>query len=212
MTSLPNILTISRMVLVAPFVGAFYLPDAEAAALVTFSIFVLAAVTDFFDGWLARRLSVTSQFGRVFDPIADKLLVAAALIMLTLRTSDAEWAIFSIPYGPLTIPVIAILCRELLISGLREGMAGRFTLPVNHLGKWKTACQMIAIGLLLGGPALATFANPEWINLEDGEMMPMIYVIIFAGQILIWTAAVLSWLSAAIYLLAVSRQLWLPEE
>ncbi len=108
--------------------------------------------------------------------------------------------------------MIAILCRELLISGLREGMAGRLTLPVNHLGKWKTTCQMIAIGLLLGGPALATFTNPEWINLEDREMMPMIYVIIFAGPISIWTAAVLSWLSAAIYLLAVSRQLWLPEE
>ena len=97
MTYLPNLLTISRMVLVAPFVGMFYLPNAKAAALATLGIFILAAVTDFFDGWLARRFGVASQFGRIFDPIADKLLVAAALIMLTLRTSDAELTIFSIP-------------------------------------------------------------------------------------------------------------------
>ncbi len=212
MTYLPNLLTISRMVLVAPFVGMFYLPNAKAAALATLGIFILAAVTDFFDGWLARRLGVASQFGRIFDPIADKLLVAAALIMLTLRTSDAELTIFSIPYGPLTIPVIAILCRELLISGLREGLAGRFTLPVNHLGKWKTACQMIAIALLLSGLTLASFADPDWSRGEGNGMELLIFVLVFAGQILIWIAAVISWLSAAIYIRAVYRQLWPPKE
>lgn len=212
MTYLPNFLTISRMVLVAPFVGLFYLPDAQAAALATFGIFILAAVTDFFDGWLARRLGVASQFGRIFDPIADKLLVTAALIMLALRNIDAELTIISIPYGPLTIPVIAILCRELLISGLREGLAGKFTLPVNRLGKLKTACQMIAVALLLGGPALASFSDPEWSNGEGKGIALVTFVLVIIGQILIWAAAVLSWLSAAIYIHSVSRQLRLPEE
>ena len=211
MTNTPNLLTIGRMVLVAPFVGLFYLPDAEAAAWSTFGIFAFAAITDFLDGWLARRLGVTSKFGRIFDPIADKLIVAAALIMLALRFSDASSTIFTIPYGPITIPVIAMLCRELLISGIREGLAGQLTLPVNRLGKLKTATQMVAISLLLGGPALTTLGNPEWSGGEGKGLVILTFIFAIAGQILIWVAAVLSWLSAAIYIHAISRQLRQPE-
>ena len=179
MTNLPNILTIGRMALVPPFIGLFYLPG-EAAAWATFGIFVLAALSDFFDGWLARRLGQTSEFGRIFDPIADKFIVAAALIMQTVH------------YEAPVIPVAAILCRELLISGLREGLAGRIELPVSRLGKWKTATQMAAIALLLVAPAFASLAAPL------GQ----------AGEAALWLGAVLSWLSAGLYLRAAARR-WL---
>jgi cardiolipin synthase len=165
-------------VLVAPFVGLFYLPDAAAAAWATFAIFVLAAVTDFFDGWLARRLGVTSEFGRIFDPIADKLLVAAALIMLTAEGRAAA------------IAVALILVREMLISGIREGLAGRLALPVSWVGKWKTTAQMAAIGLLLIAPALVSLTEP----------------LALAGDAALWLAAALSWLSALLYLRGLARQ------
>lgn len=177
MTNLPNILTIGRMALVPPFIGLFFLP-AEAAAWATFAIFVAAAVSDFFDGWLARRLDQASEFGRIFDPIADKLIVAAALIMLA--ASDR---------APV-IAVAAILCREMLITGIREGLAGRIELPVSRLAKWKTAAQMAAIALLLVAPALVSLAAPL------GQ----------AGEAALWLAVLLSWLSAGAYLRAVSEQ------
>jgi cardiolipin synthase len=177
MTRLPNILTLGRIALVPPFIGLFYLPP-EAAAWATFAVFALAAVSDFLDGWLARRLNQTSEFGRVFDPIADKLIVAAALIMLAVM------------HGAPVIPVVAILCRELLISGLREGLAGRLALPVSALGKWKTVSQMAAIALLLIAPAFASFAAPLG----------------HAGEAALWLAALLSWLSAGLYLRAAARQ------
>ena len=177
MTNLPNLLTLGRIVLIAPFAGLFFVPGMSAVWAV-FALFVFAAVSDFFDGWLARRLNQTSDFGRVFDPIADKLLVAAALIMLVAFDRAA------------VIPVVAILCRELLISGLREGLAGHIELPVSRLGKWKTATQMTAIALLLVAPALASVSQP----------------LAQAGEAALWLAAVLSWLSAGVYLRAVSRQ------
>ena len=209
MTHLPNILTISRMALVAPFVGLYYLPDENAAAWATFGLFVLAAVTDFFDGQLARRMNRTSEFGRIFDPIADKLIVAAALVMLVVRSGHEDSVFLAMPYG-LVIPVVAILCRELLISGLREGLAGRFSLPVSRLGKWKTASQMAAIVMILFAPALASFSDPEWSKGEGKGLVFLIFFFVIAGQILLWISAVLCWLSASVYLRAVARQ-WKAE-
>jgi cardiolipin synthase len=177
MTNLPNILTLSRIALVPPFIGLFYVPG-EAAAWITFGLFTLAAVTDFFDGWLARRLNQISEFGRILDPIADKLIVAAALVMLAVQ------------YDAPVIPVVAILCRELLIAGLREGLAGRLTLPVSRLGKWKTVSQMTAIALLLIAPAFSALSAPLGL----------------AGEALLWLAAVLTWLSAVFYIRAVAQQ------
>lgn len=177
MTNLPNLLTVGRIALIAPFVGLFYVPG-EIALWAVFALFIAAAVSDFFDGWLARRLSQTSEFGRIFDPIADKLIVAAALIMLVSSERAA------------VLPVIAILCRELLISGVREGLAGRAALPVSRLGKSKTAAQMVAIALLLVAPGLASLAAP----LQQ------------AGDAALWLAALLSWLSAGLYLRAVLHQ------
>ncbi len=177
MTKLPNLLTVGRIAVIPPFVGLFYV-SGEAAVWAVFGLFIVAAVSDFFDGWLARRLNQTSEFGRIFDPIADKLIVAAALIMLVASERAA------------VIPVVAILCRELLISGVREGLAGRTGLPVSRLGKWKTAAQMVAIALLLVAPGLAALAAP----LQQ------------AGDAALWLAALLSWLSAGLYLRAVLRQ------
>lgn len=141
--NLPNALTVARIAAVPVLIAAFYLP-APAAHWVAMAVFVAASVTDWVDGWLARRWEQQSDFGKVLDPIADKLLVAAALFML------AAFDRLSIPS---IVAAIAILGREILVSGLREFLAGRASLPVTTLAKWKTAVQMAAIAVLLVGPA-----------------------------------------------------------
>lgn len=146
--TLPNLLTFGRILLVPAMVGAFFL-DGYAANWTALGIFIVAAVTDFFDGYLARAMHSWSEVGRMLDPIADKLLVAAALIMLVYVNAKA---------GDLTIPSllasIVILCREILVSGLREYLAGlSVSVPVSRLAKWKTAVQMTAIGFLIAGEA-----------------------------------------------------------
>ncbi len=141
---LPNFLTLSRIVAIPLMIGLFFLPD-PWGNWATLGVFVYAGVTDFLDGYLARALNQQSAFGRMFDPIADKLLVAAVLLMLVgvERLSGIH-----------VLPAAVILCREILVSGLREVLAeARVGLPVSLLAKWKTALQMIALGLLLAGPA-----------------------------------------------------------
>ena len=141
--NLPNALTVARIAAVPLLIAVFYLP-APAANWAALAVFVLASMTDWVDGWLARRWEQQSDFGKVLDPIADKLLVAAALFML---------AAFDRLSLPSIVAAIAILGREILISGLREFLAGRASLPVTALAKWKTGVQMTAIGFLLVGPA-----------------------------------------------------------
>ena len=141
--TLPNALTIARIAAVPVLIAVFYLP-APAAQWAAFAVFAAASITDWLDGYLARRWNQGSDFGKVLDPIADKLLVAAALFML---------AAFDRLSVPSIVAAIAILGREILVSGLREFLAGRATLPVTLLAKWKTAVQMIAIALLLLGTA-----------------------------------------------------------
>jgi cardiolipin synthase len=103
--------------------------------------------------------------------------------------------------------VAAILCRELLITGLRVGLAGRFSLPVSRLGKWKTASQMVAIALMLFAPTLLSFSDPEW-SAGEGEGLAYLFTfLLLAGEILLWLAAILSWLSAGLYIRAGWRQL-----
>ncbi|MCW5773898.1 MAG: CDP-diacylglycerol--glycerol-3-phosphate 3-phosphatidyltransferase [Rhodospirillaceae bacterium] len=143
MTNLPNILTFGRIAAVPLLIAVFYLP-APAANWAALAVFAAASITDFVDGWLARRWQVESDLGKVLDPIADKLLVAAALFML------AAFDRLSIPS---IVAAIAILGREILVSGLREFLAGRATLPVTLLAKWKTTVQMVALAVLLLGPA-----------------------------------------------------------
>ena len=139
-TNLPNLLTLSRIAVIPLIVAAFYLP-APASGWTTFGLFAYAAVTDYFDGMLARRRQQTSDFGRFLDPIADKLLVAAVLLMMIATGTLA---------GATVIAAMLILLREILVSGLREFLAGkRIDIPVSRLAKWKTAVQLVAMSLLL---------------------------------------------------------------
>ena len=138
--NLPNMQTWSRIIAIPLVVACFWL-DRGWAQWLSMILFVIAAVTDWFDGYFARRYHQISRFGRFLDPIADKLLVAAALVMLvdsgTLRDLNV-------------LAALIILAREILVSGLREFLAElRVGLPVSQLAKWKTGAQMVAIAALL---------------------------------------------------------------
>lgn len=168
----PNVVTLGRIAAVPPLVGSFYLTGPDGVWL-GFALFALAALSDFLDGWLARRLDRHSALGRVLDPIADKLVVAAALVMLgAFERAPA-------------VAVAAILCREFLVSGLREALAGGAILAVRPLARWKTAAQMSAISLLLAAPAVAAPAGAA---------------LAVAGEAVLWLAVALTWASAAAYL------------
>jgi cardiolipin synthase len=148
----PNLLTISRIAAIPALVAAFYIPG-NIGMLATCAIFVLAAVTDYLDGYLARSWSIQSQLGRMLDPIADKLLVGAAILMLV-----------HFDRAPI-LPALVILCREILVSGLREFLAEvQVGLPVSRLAKWKTGVQMTAIGFLLAGSAAPWWAFAEQVG------------------------------------------------
>jgi cardiolipin synthase len=142
--SLPNLLTYGRLAAV-PVVAGLILWGGDAARWTALALFIGAAVTDFFDGYLARRWAQQSALGRMLDPIADKVLVAVVLLVLAAdRTIDGAhlWA------------GIIILSREVLVSGLREFLAElRVSVPVTKVAKWKTTVQLVAIGFLIAGPA-----------------------------------------------------------
>ncbi len=139
-TTLPNLLTLSRIAVIPAFIAAFYL-SAPLSNWVTFAIFVAAGVTDFFDGYLARNLNQVSKFGRFLDPIADKLIVATAILMLVAFDRITGWAVLA---------ALVILCREILVSGLREFLATvKVSVPVSRLAKWKTGVQIVALCFLL---------------------------------------------------------------
>ena len=139
---IPNILTIGRIIIVPFFVLAFYLPGLYGD-LTAFILFVIASFTDFLDGMLARMLGEESKLGELLDPIADKIIVATALILLVMDGTIVHYEV---------IAAIIILTREILISGLREFLAkGKIKLPVSNLAKLKTFLQMVAISLLLTG-------------------------------------------------------------
>ncbi|MGB0922220.1 MAG: CDP-diacylglycerol--glycerol-3-phosphate 3-phosphatidyltransferase [Alphaproteobacteria bacterium] len=143
-TTIPNLLTIGRIVAVPGIVAAFYL-EAPLANWLALGLFAAASITDFFDGWLARKMNAQTKLGQLLDPIADKLLVSAALLVLV-------WV--GHINGLSVIAAVIILCREILVSGLREFLAGaQVSVPVTQLAKWKTTVQMFALGFLLAGPA-----------------------------------------------------------
>ncbi len=175
----PNLLTLGRVALVPFFVAAFWLPE-PALSWAAFGLFAFAGATDWFDGWLARRSGQVTDFGRFLDPVADKILVAAALLMLaaTDRLSDAG-----------VIAALIILVRELAVSGLREFLAGTAAVPVSRLAKWKTAVQFIAIAVLLIAGAVPGL-----------PLSP-------AGAALLWLAALLSVVTGAAYLRAGLRRM-----
>lgn len=167
-TSLPNVLTYARIAAVPALVACLLFIEGDTGRWAAFWLFVVAAITDWLDGYLARRLAQQSTLGRMLDPIADKLIVGAALIMLVHdRTIDglSIWA------------AIVILCREILVSGLREFLAElNVKVHVTALAKWKTAVQMVALAFLIAGPA-------------GDQILPGTST---AGITLLWLAAVLT--------------------
>ncbi len=153
--TLPNILTFSRIIAI-PVLVYFIFLESTFGNWVAFGVYTFASITDFFDGYLARAWSQQSSLGRFLDPIADKLLVCAILILLA-------------GFGPLNgihiLPSVVILSREITVSGLREFLAEiRVSVPVTNLAKWKTALQMFALGfLVIGevGPTFGPFTSTE---------------------------------------------------
>ncbi len=165
---LPNLLTYGRVAAVPIVVGCLFAPDQWGMRMLALAVFIVAGITDFFDGYLARAWSQQSALGRMLDPIADKLLVAACLLMLVADKTIAGWSIWA---------AIVILCREILVSGLREFLAElRVSIPVTKVAKWKTTLQLVAIGFLVAGPA--------------GEVILPGTVSI--GLVLLWVAALLT--------------------
>ena len=168
---IPNILTIGRIILVPFFVLAFYLPGFYGD-LTAFAIFVIASFTDFIDGMLARMLGEESKLGELLDPIADKIIVATALILLVMDGTIRHYEV---------VAAIIILTREILISGLREFLAkGQIKLPVSNLAKLKTFLQMFAISLLLTGET-----GNKILNFQDYNAQTI-------GIILLWLSAFLT--------------------
>ena len=168
---IPNILTIGRIIIVPFFVLSFYLPgfygDLTACVL-----FVIASFTDFLDGMLARMMGQESKLGELLDPIADKIIVATALILLVMSGTIKHYEV---------IAAIIILTREILISGLREFLArGQIKLPVTNLAKLKTFLQMVAIALLLTGET-----GNKILNFQDYNAQTI-------GIILLWLSAFLT--------------------
>ncbi|MBV4490793.1 CDP-diacylglycerol--glycerol-3-phosphate 3-phosphatidyltransferase [Pseudomonas oryzicola] len=147
--NIPNLLTVLRVLLIPIFILLFYMPY-HWSYLVASSVFAVAAATDWLDGYLARRLQQSTPFGAFLDPVADKLMVAVALVLL-VQTHANFW---------LTLPAAVIIGREIVVSALREWMAelgARAQVAVSNLGKWKTAAQMLALVILLANPPAVTF-------------------------------------------------------
>ncbi|MHC5230804.1 CDP-diacylglycerol--glycerol-3-phosphate 3-phosphatidyltransferase [Brucella sp. LJL56] len=170
--SLPNILTYGRIIAVPLVVLCFFvegrLESSDFARWTALGLFAIASITDFFDGYLARIWKQTSTIGRMLDPIADKLLVSAILLLLAADGTIAGWTLWA---------AIIILCREILVSGLREYLAElKVSVPVSRLAKWKTTAQMIALAFLLAGPA-------------GDKVMPYVTEI---GIALLWVSALLT--------------------
>src|SRR4029078_1510434 len=144
-TSLPNILTYGRIVAVPVLAGVLFCGPSDTARWLAFAIFVMACLTDWLDGYLARIWAQQSNLGRMLDPIANKLLVGATLLMLASAGTLGGWTILAAQL---------IVAREILVSGLREFLAElNVKVHVTQLAKWKTTMQMIALGILVAGPA-----------------------------------------------------------
>lgn len=144
---LPNFLTLARIALVPLFVAAFFLP-LPMGRWIALALFLIAAITDYADGIIARARNAESRLGQMLDPIADKLLVASALMML-VYTSEIK--------GLVLVPALIILAREILVSGMREFLATiAVHVPVTGIAKFKTTVQVIALSVLIGAPAVET--------------------------------------------------------
>jgi cardiolipin synthase len=170
--SIPNLLTMGRIAAIPVVVGCVYFQSILDGPLwlrwVALAVFIGAAITDWLDGYYARIWDQQSAFGRMLDPIADKLLVASCLLMLAADNSIHGWTLWA---------AVVILCREILVSGLREYLAAlRVSVPVTKLAKWKTTVQLVAIGFLIAG--------------EAGEQLIPATTLI--GIVLLWISAIVT--------------------
>ena len=190
LTDLPNLLTLSRIATVPVLVVLATLgtPGGDLASCL---VFCLAAITDYFDGRLARQRRQLSDLGRLLDPIADKLLVGAALMVLAGQERLGPAGLY---------PAIVIMLREILVSGLREYLAGlRIGLPVTRLAKWKTGAQMAALGFLLAGDSGAGFLHLSALHVT------------MIGAALLWVAALLTLVTGWDYLVSGLRHAQAPK-
>ena len=175
LTSLPNILTLSRIFAVPILVWLLWYPGWEFGYLLAFALYCLMGITDYFDGYLARAQGTVSKLGVFLDPIADKIMVAAVIVMLIATRDIAGWNV---------IAGIIILIREIAVSGLREFLADlRVSMPVTKLAKWKTTFQLVALGALILAGAFHAVA---WIKL--------------VGIVSLWAAAALTLITGWDYL------------
>lgn len=179
--TIPNLLTLARILAIVPLV-AFIDAGWWIAAFV---LFVAAAATDWLDGWLARRWNQQSDLGRMLDPIADKLIVAAVLVALIPESGGHQY--------PLSILAILVVLRELLVSGMREYLGTKaIVIHVSALAKWKTALQLVSIGLLLVAGMLGHWGG---LFVVSGQVEQ-------AGMILLFVSTILAWVTAWSYLRA----------
>lgn len=181
MYNIANILTFSRIALIPVIAGLLLsFPHSETARFIAFVLYSICGITDFLDGWIARKYNLHSNLGRMLDPIADKLLIAVVLLILT-ELHDIN--------GINVIPAAIILCRELLVSGLREFLGNaRISIPVTTLAKWKTTLQIFALGFFVIGNASYWISPipPEYSN--------------YIGLFCLWCAAILTVYTGYIYL------------
>lgn len=174
MPNIANILTMSRIASIPLIAGMLFFED-DIIRWITLALYVVACITDFFDGYIARRMHQVSALGRFLDPIADKLVVAAILMAMTATRQISGWVV---------LPAMIILCREIMVSGLREYLAElKVGVPVSMLAKWKTTVQMVALGVLIVGGS-----GPDWFPTQ------------MIGEGLLWIAAGLTLVTGYDYL------------
>ena len=187
--SLPNLLTLSRIVAILPILVLMFWREHAWAAWWALGIYTFACVTDYLDGWLARRNGEESPIGVFLDPIADKLLVGALLLMMAGTDRLTVWALPA---------AIVILLREILVSGLREFLAGlrQVKLPVSHLAKWKTTTQMVALGILIVGKH-GPYFDQAWLDI---------------GAVGLWVAAIITLITGWDYMVVGLKHMLEPQE
>jgi cardiolipin synthase (CMP-forming) len=189
MLTLPNILTLSRIVTVPVLVTFLWWPNWQLGYGLAFAVYCLMGITDYFDGYVARAQGAVSKLGMFLDPIADKIMIAAVILVLTAQ---------GVLTGPFVgdmhvIAGLVILIREIAVSGLREFLGGlRISVPVSKLAKWKTTFQMISLGALILGKAL-----PGWTVVVQGHSGNLPHTV---GLVTLWGAAVLTLVTGWDYL------------
>ena len=177
LNALPNWMTIMRIAITPLIAVLIWIDEPPYGYQLALALYTIASVTDYIDGYMARRLKVESPLGEMLDPIADKLLVAAVLLALA-NVTNSGWLFL--------VPALIILIREFMISGLREFLAKQnLSAPVTRLAKWKTTAQILALGFLMGAPGFPGF--------------PFAHEI---GITLLWLAAILTVQTGSVYLIS----------